>query len=117
MIQKKIRLGGYFIGTCYDGKEWKVEQLSTRIIEDVKALPRVLNVIIAAEGCVVKNVFPRTGRSSRRSDDKGDLMRKPRNRQSIAILKAHPLYPYHRNIASFFQCEETHFSLRIPPRQ
>ena len=98
-------------------RAWKVEPLSNRIIEDVKALPRVLNVIIAAEGCVVKNVFPRTGRRSRCSDDKGTV-----DEPSVWLYSAYCVAcasnrPYHRNVASFFQCEETHFSLRIPPRQ
>ena len=74
-------------------RAWLVEPTSARIVEDIKALPRVLDVIIAAEGCVVKDEFLRTGRRSRRADDKGELMRKPRNSQRVSTLKARPLHP------------------------
>ena len=96
---------------------WKVEPLSTRITEDVKALPRVHNDIIAAEGCVVKNVFPRTGRRSRRFDDKGTVDGPSAWLYSAYCVACASNRPYHRNVASVFQFEETHFSLRIPPRQ
>ena len=69
-------------GPCMEsvmGRALVLEPTLTRIIEDIKALPQVLHVIIAAEGCVVKDEFLRTGRRSRCSDDKDDLKRKPRS--------------------------------------
>lgn len=48
----------------------------------------------AATGCVAKDELLRTGRRSRRSNDKGDLMRKPRSSQRVATVKARPLHPH-----------------------
>ena len=75
------------------GRALVLEPTLTRIVEDIKALPQVLHVIIAAEGCVVKDEFLRTGRRSRCSDDKDDLKRKPRSSQRLATLKARSLHP------------------------
>ena len=72
---------------------WEMEPTSVRIVEDIKALPQVLDVIIKAKGCVVKDEFLRTGRRSRRADDKDDLKNKPRNSQRKETLKARPLHP------------------------
>ena len=41
---------------------WEVEPISLRIVENIQALPRVLDVIMKANGCVVKEEFLRTGR-------------------------------------------------------
>ena len=41
---------------------WTVAPTSARIIEDIDALPGVLEKIIAANGCVVHDEFLRTGR-------------------------------------------------------
>ena len=74
-------------------RTWGLELTSTRITQDFKSLPRALDVIIAAEGCIVKDDFHRTGRRSRRSDEKDGLKLKPRNSQILATLKTCPPHP------------------------
>ena len=74
-------------------KCWTIAPTSERIIEDISAFPRVLGKIVAAEGCVVKDEFLRTGRRARRADGNGLLKNKPRASQRKATLKAAPLHP------------------------
>ena len=62
-------------------------------MEDVLALPSVLERIIAAKGCVVQDQFLRSGRRARRADDKGDCKNKPVSKQRISTLHARPLHP------------------------
>ena len=69
-----------------------MEPTGERIVEDIVALPRVLNMIIANKGCVVKDEFLRTGRRHRRADDTGDLKRKPVMKQRITTLKSRPCH-------------------------
>jgi hypothetical protein len=63
---------------------WQVAPTSAQIVEDVMALPRVLQKIIDAKGCVVPDEFLRSGRRGRRADDKGDCDAKVRKRQRKA---------------------------------
>ena len=72
---------------------WQVEPTSDRIVEDIRALPEVLERIIAAKGCVVQDQFLRSGRRARRADDKGDCKNKPVSKQRISTLRARPLHP------------------------
>jgi hypothetical protein len=72
---------------------WQVEPTSDRIVEDILALPGVLERIIAAKGCVVQDQFLRSGRRARRADDKGDCKNKPVSKQRISTLRARPLHP------------------------
>ena len=65
-------------------------------MEDIKALPRVLQKIVDARGCIVKDKFLRTGRLEVRSDGKGILKNKPRSRQRKATLVFPPIHPDHR---------------------
>ena len=44
-----------------------------RIVEDIFALPRVFDIIVANKGCVVKDEILRPGRRHSRADDTGDL--------------------------------------------
>ena len=66
---------------------------SARIIEDIEALPMVLDQIIEAQGCVVEDENLRSGRRAiyMRQDNKrkngGKTEHKPRNRQLIATNK------------------------------
>ena len=70
-----------------------MEPTSERIVEDILALPGVLERIIAAKGCVVQDQFLRSGRRARRADDKGDCKNKPVSKQRISTLRARPLHP------------------------
>jgi hypothetical protein len=74
-------------------KCWTIAPTSERIVEDISAFPRVLGKIVAAEGCVVKDEFLRSGRRERRADGKGFCKNKPRASQRKATLKAAPLHP------------------------
>jgi hypothetical protein len=71
---------------------WEVEPTPARIVEDISAFGRMLDVLIAHQGCVVPDEFLRSGRRYRRADDKaqeklGDLANKPRNSQRKVTLK------------------------------
>ena len=77
-------------------RAWEVEPTSERIVEDIKAFPRVLQKIVNARGCIVKDEFLRTGRREVRSDGKGILRNKPRSRQRKATLTFPPIHPDHR---------------------
>jgi hypothetical protein len=72
---------------------WEVEPTSERIIEDILALPQILEKIIAANGCVVHDLFLRNSRRHRRADGKGDCDRKPCRKQRIATNIARPCHP------------------------
>lgn len=72
---------------------WEIEPTSERIVEDILAYPMVLERIIAAKGCVVKDEFLRTGRRARRADDKGDCKHKPRAKQRKVTLRFPPIHP------------------------
>ena len=65
---------------------------SERIVEDILALPEVLNRIIAAKGCVVQDQYLRNGWRARRADDKGECKNKPVSKQRIAANCARPLH-------------------------
>ncbi len=65
-----------------------MEPTSERIVEDILALPEVLNRIIAAKGCVVQDQFLRNGRRARRADNKGEC----KNKQLISTNTARPLH-------------------------
>ena len=54
---------------------WSMEPTGERIVEDILALPRLLDMIIANKGCVVKDEYLRTGRRHHRADDTGDNIR------------------------------------------
>ena len=62
---------------------WQMAPSSDRIMQDIQALPMVLDKIIAAKGCVVQDEYLRSGRRFRRADDKGDCKLKPRLSQRI----------------------------------
>ena len=72
---------------------WEHAPSSARIIEDIEALPMVLDQIIEAQGCVVEDENLRSGRRAiyMRQDNKrkngGKTEHKPRNRQRIATNK------------------------------
>ena len=66
---------------------WTLEPTSARIVEDIEALPRVLNTIIAHNGCVAPDEAFRNGRRAQTHDGKKILKRKPVARQRISTLK------------------------------
>jgi len=72
---------------------WQVEPTSERIIEDVQALPEVLQRIITAKGCVLQDQYLRNGRRARRADDKGECKNKPVKKQRTSTNTARPLHP------------------------
>jgi hypothetical protein len=82
-------------------RAWEMEPTSARIIEDIAALPRVIDKIIDAKGCVVPDEFLRTGRRARRADDSGDLKNNRRSRQQKATLTAAPIHPDHQDAYNF----------------
>ena len=62
-------------------------------MQDIMALPDVLQTIIEHQGCVVKDEYLRTGRRARRADDSGPLKNKRRSRQRKATLKDPVCHP------------------------
>ena len=48
---------------------WSMEPTGERIVEDIVALQRVLDMIIANKGCMVKDEFLWTGRRHCRAGD------------------------------------------------
>ena len=73
---------------------WKdVAPSSERIVEDITALPRVLDRIIEAKGTIVPDIFFRTGRHYRSKADDRDLKCKPSRRQRIETTLPRPLHP------------------------
>ena len=91
--RKKRRRGGLEprSSVC---RVWKdVAPSSERIVEDITALPRVLDRIIEAKGTIVPDIFFRTGRRYRSKADYRDLERKPSRRQRIETNLPRPLHP------------------------
>ena len=72
---------------------WTVAPTSDQIVSDILALPRVLEKIIEANGCVVPDEFLRSGRRERRADDEGNLAGRKRPRQRIATNTDLVLHP------------------------
>jgi hypothetical protein len=71
----------------------EVAPSSERVIEDVDRMLVVLDKIIAAGGCVVSDVFLRTGRRAVRADGTKALGGKARKREHIETLEARPDHP------------------------
>jgi hypothetical protein len=72
---------------------WEVDPSSERIVEDILALPRVLERVIAARGCCVQDEFLRTVRRHRSADGTRDLDRKPNMKQRKQTLTARACHP------------------------
>lgn len=69
---------------------WLVAPCSARVIEDIEGLPEVLDRIIEADGCVVHDLFLRTGRRARRLDgEKGKRNAAPRQRKATIMDRSH----------------------------
>jgi hypothetical protein len=76
---------------------WEVEPTSERLVEDILAFERVLQVIVEHNGCVVPDLFFRTGRRARRANDEaqerlGDCLHKPRTSQRKDTLVSRPCH-------------------------
>ena len=74
-------------------RSWEMEPTSERIIEDIEAFPRVLQVIIDNEGCVVPDECFKHGRRFVKLKGEGVCKSKPRKSQRIATLCGRPLHP------------------------
>jgi hypothetical protein len=74
---------------------WEIAPSSARIVEDFEALPRVLEAIIKAKGCVVPDLFLRSGRRVHRIDGKkGEFCEtKVRSKQRKGTLTVKPVHP------------------------
>jgi hypothetical protein len=75
---------------------WLMEPTSERIVQDVSKFRAVLDIIIAAQGCVVQDIFFRSGRRGdewMRAKGDGHCKNKPRPRQRKATLKTRPIHP------------------------
>ena len=72
---------------------WQVAPSSARVMEDIKALPRVIEKIIAYKGCCVPDEFLRDGR--RRYKKNGEeAKKKARSRQRKETVQSAPLHPH-----------------------
>ena len=65
---------------------WEVAPSSSRIVDDILALPRVLRLILSADGCAVAVDNLRSGRRYISIKDRSELKGKPRQRQRINTL-------------------------------
>ena len=83
-------------------RAWTIEPTSARIVEDVLALDRVLDVVIAANGCVVKDEFLRTGRRERKAGGVRMLRNKRRKSQRKSTIEQYLVHP---------DCQEAYDSL------
>ncbi len=75
-------------------RAWAIEPTSERIVEDILALPRVLQIIIDRNGVVVPDLFLRSGRRYEKLRDDGICKNKPRSSQRKSTLKSPPLHPH-----------------------
>ena len=74
-------------------RSWSLEPRSERIVEDILRLLCVLDKIIEAKGCIVKDEFLRTGRRERSSNGKRELKCKMRHSYRKATLKSELIHP------------------------
>ena len=81
---------------------WEVEPTSEMICADIHELPRVVDMIIEAEGRVLPECTLRHGRREARLDGKADgiTKNKPRSSQRKATLK---IRPFHKDIAELMR--------------
>jgi hypothetical protein len=75
-------------------RAWEIEPTSERIIEDIRAFPRVLQVIIDRDGVVVPDLFLRSGRRYEKIKGNGECKNKPRSSQRKITIKRPPLHPH-----------------------
>ena len=74
-------------------KCWQVEPTSERIVQDIMALPMVLQKIIDAEGTIVLNEGVRHSRRAMRHDGNGLLTTRLKPSQRKSTLRQRPLHP------------------------
>jgi hypothetical protein len=72
---------------------WQMEPTSERIVEDIVDFPRVLQILIDYNGCVVPDLAIRHGRRAMSHDLKKVLKNKPRPSQRKATLVGRPCHP------------------------
>lgn len=72
---------------------WDVAPRSERIVEDISKFKFVLEKIIAANGCVLRDEALRSGARYVRADNKGDCKHKPRRRQRKNTIPSIPMHP------------------------
>ena len=72
---------------------WQIDPSSERIIEDIQGFPRVLDIIINHNGCVVPDMNFRSGRRAQSHDNKRVLKHKIKTRQRISAHKKITVHP------------------------
>ena len=72
---------------------WQTEPTSDRVIADIEDWPRVLQVFVDAEGCVVHGEAVRSGHRYQRLDGKGAIKSKLENRGRGSTLHGRPVHP------------------------
>ena len=72
---------------------WQTESTSDRVIADIEDWPRVLQVIVEAEGCVVHGEAVRSGHRYQGLDGKGVMKSKLQNRGRVDKLHGRPVHP------------------------
>ena len=75
---------------------WSLEPTSERIVEDILKFDFVLEKIVEHNGCVVHDLFLRTGRRGdewQRIDGKGVLKNKPQKKQRKETIVTRPVHP------------------------
>ena len=83
---------------------WSIAPTSAHVMEDIEALPDVLDKIIEADGCVVKDLFLRTGRRARRLDNtEGKRNARPSQRKATVGKGTAPRHP---------DCDAAHAALK-----
>ena len=74
-------------------RTWSHSPTNDRVKEDVEHFEAVLEKVVEAEGCVVRDEFLRRGRRARRSDGKSELKSRQRKRQRKDTIKAIEHHP------------------------
>ena len=72
---------------------WQTEPTSDRVIADIEDWPRVLQVIVDAQTCVVHGEAVRSGHRYQRLDGKGAMKSKLENRGRVSTLHVRPVHP------------------------
>ena len=72
---------------------WQTEPTSDRVIADIEDWPRVLQVIVDAEGCVVHGEAVRSGHRYQRLDGKGLMKSKLKSHGRVALFHGRPVHP------------------------
>ena len=72
---------------------WQTESTSDRVIDDIEDWPRVLQVIVNAEGSAVHGEAVRSGHRYQRLDGKGLMKSKLNSHGRVTQLHGRPVHP------------------------